>query len=93
MMVHSVLEGKFTDMCAELIAATQSLKRFADDYSVEGFVKVVSARDILDGLTHTYVYMYMYVTMVMLTCVLCCVQYPECGAGGHEAQHRGPLLA
>ena len=55
MMVHSILEGKFTEMCAEVIAAKMSVKRFIEDYHIEGFVKVVAAQNPLDGLVHTYV--------------------------------------
>ncbi len=52
MMVHSILQGNYTSLAAECIAAKQSLKRFADDYKIEGFVQAVAAADILDGLTY-----------------------------------------
>ena len=52
MMVHAVLQGNYTSLAAECIAAKQSLKRFAEDYKIEGFVQAVAAADILDGLTY-----------------------------------------
>ena len=52
MMVYSVLQGHYTSLAAECIAAKQSLKRFADNYKIEGFVQTVAAADILDGLTY-----------------------------------------
>jgi len=55
MLIHSIIEGSYNSKMAEVIAATQSLKRFSEDYSIEGFVKVVAARQVLDGLTQTYV--------------------------------------
>ncbi len=51
MMVYSVLEGHYTEISAECIAAKQSMKRFTDEYQIEGFVQVVASRTVLDGLT------------------------------------------
>ena len=50
MMVHSVLKGDYNEISAECIAAKQSLKRFADDYKIEGFVQVVASQSVMDGL-------------------------------------------
>ena len=52
MMVYSALQGQYTSLAAECIAAKQSLKRFSDDYKIEGFVQAVATPNILDGLTH-----------------------------------------
>lgn len=51
MMVYSVLEGHYTNLAAECIAAKQSMKRFSDDYKIEGFVQAVAAPTVMGGLT------------------------------------------
>ena len=51
MMVYSVLEGHYNELTAECIAAKQSLKKFCDDYKIEGFVQAVAAPSILGGLS------------------------------------------
>ena len=50
-MIYSVLEGKFTENVAEVIAAKQSLKKFAEDNKVKGFCKVLAANTVVDGLS------------------------------------------
>lgn len=54
MMAYSVLEGKYTEITAECIAANQGLKRFADENRVEGFCKVVAASTTMDGISQMY---------------------------------------
>ena len=50
-MIYSVLEGKFTENVAEVIAAKQSLKKFAEDNKIKGFCKVLAAHMVVDGLS------------------------------------------
>ena len=50
-MIYSVLEGKFTENVAEVIAAKQSLKKFAEDNKIKGFCKVLAAHTVVDGLS------------------------------------------
>jgi len=50
-MIYSVLEGKFMENVAEVIAAKQSLKRFTDDNKIKGFCKVVAAPTTMEGLS------------------------------------------
>ncbi len=52
MMLYSVLEGNYTELSAECTAAKQSLKRFSDDYKIEGFVQAVVAHNVVDGLSY-----------------------------------------
>lgn len=52
MVVYSVLEGTYTKLSAECTAAKQSMKRFTDDYKIEGFVQTVAAANVVDGLTY-----------------------------------------
>ena len=52
MVVYSVLEGSYTKLSAECTAAKQSMKRFTDDYKIEGFVQAVAAANVVDGLTY-----------------------------------------
>lgn len=52
MMIYSVLEGHYTKLSAECTAAKQSLKRFSDDYKIEGFVQAVASPNVVDGLTN-----------------------------------------
>lgn len=52
MVVYSVLEGNYTKLSAECTAAKQSMKRFTDDYKIEGFVQAVAAANAVDGLAY-----------------------------------------
>lgn len=52
MMMYSVLGGRYAKLSAECTAAKQSLKRFSDDYKIEGFVQAVASPDIVDGLSY-----------------------------------------
>lgn len=51
MMVYSVIEGRYSDLVAETTAAKQSLRRFIDDYKLQGFNKVVASHSIKEGLS------------------------------------------
>lgn len=51
-MVVSVLQGKFTDMVAETIAAKQTLKRFVKDNKIQGFCRIITSPKIIDGLAY-----------------------------------------
>jgi len=55
MMIHSILDGAYSDKQLEVESAQQNLKGFKEDYNVEGFVKVIAAKSIRDGLVQTYV--------------------------------------
>ena len=103
MLVHSIIEGNYSSKTAEVIAATQSLKRFCDDYNIEGFVKVIAARQTLDGLTQMYEHTHKLIqqqlpcrTCVTVShCITLCyvVQDSECRARRDEAQHSATVLA
>ncbi|XP_063225978.1 solute carrier family 12 member 4 isoform X2 [Bacillus rossius redtenbacheri] len=48
----SVLQGDYTRSSGEALAAKQSLRRTMEEEKVKGFVDVLVARDIADGLSH-----------------------------------------
>ena len=48
----SVLKGAYTANCGEALAAKQSVRRTMDEERVKGFVDVLVAKDITEGLSH-----------------------------------------
>jgi hypothetical protein len=52
----SVIRGDYTRGVGEAMAAKQSLRRTMDEERVKGFVDVLVARNVIDGLSHLYVY-------------------------------------
>lgn len=48
----SVIPGDFARNSGEAMAAKQSLRRTMDEEKVKGFVDVLVARNITDGLSH-----------------------------------------
>jgi hypothetical protein len=52
----SVIRGDYTRSVGEALAAKQSLRRTMDEERVKGFVDVLVARNVIDGLSHLYVY-------------------------------------
>ncbi len=55
MIIHSILEGIYSDKQLEVETAENNLKGFKEDYNVEGFVKAIVANNVRDGLIQTYV--------------------------------------
>jgi len=51
----SVIRGDYTRGVGEAMAAKQSLRRTMDEERVKGFVDVLVAHNITDGLSHLYV--------------------------------------
>ena len=51
----SVIRGDYTRGVGEAMAAKQSLRRTMDEERVKGFVDVLVARNVTDGLSHLYV--------------------------------------
>lgn len=52
-MVSSVLQGEYTDLVSQLKTAKENLKKFADDYKIQGFCEVLAAPDIIPSLAQT----------------------------------------
>jgi potassium/chloride transporter 4/5/6 len=52
----SVIRGDYTRGVGEAMAAKQSLRRTMDEERVKGFVDVLVACNVIDGLSHLYVY-------------------------------------
>lgn len=52
----SVIRGDYTRGVGEAMAAKQSLRRTMDEERVKGFVDVLVACNVTDGLSHLYVY-------------------------------------
>jgi len=51
----SVIRGDYTRGVGEAMAAKQSLRRTMDEERVKGFVDVLVASNVTDGLSHLYV--------------------------------------
>lgn len=54
-MCASVISGDFTRSYGEAMAAKQSLKKTVEEEKVKGFVDILVARNVIDGLSHLYV--------------------------------------
>lgn len=48
----SVIHGDYTRSYGEAMAAKQSLRKTMDEEKVKGFVDILVARNISDGLSH-----------------------------------------
>ncbi|XP_017780215.1 PREDICTED: solute carrier family 12 member 4 isoform X2 [Nicrophorus vespilloides] len=48
----SVINGDYTRACGEAMAAKQNLRRTVDEERVKGFVDILVARNVTDGLSH-----------------------------------------
>jgi hypothetical protein len=62
----SVIRGDYTRGVGEAMAAKQSLRRTMDEERVKGFVDVLVASNVIDGLSHLYVYLVCLLLMEML---------------------------
>jgi hypothetical protein len=62
----SVIRGDYTRGVGEAMAAKQSLRRTMDEERVKGFVDVLVARNVIDGLSHLYVYPVSVLSVQML---------------------------
>ena len=51
LMVHSVLEGVYTERVAETVAAQQSLKNRLEDNKIKGFCRVIVSPSVSQGLS------------------------------------------
>ena len=51
LMVHSVLEGMYTERSAETVAAQQSLKKRLEDNKIKGFCRVIVSPSVSQGLS------------------------------------------
>jgi len=52
-MVSSVLKGEYTDKVSQIQAAKETLKKFVDDYKIQGFCEVLAAPDIIASVAQT----------------------------------------
>jgi hypothetical protein len=68
----SVIRGDYTRGVGEALAAKQSLRRTMDEERVKGFVDVLVARNVTDGLSHLYVYPAHLLSVEMLLCAPSC---------------------
>lgn len=48
----AVIKGDYAKCSGEALAAKQSLRRTIDEEKVKGFVDVLVARNVADGLSH-----------------------------------------
>ena len=52
-MVSSVLQGEYTDTVSQVKAAKEILKKFVDDYKIQGFCEVIAAPDVTASVAQT----------------------------------------
>lgn len=48
----TVIPGEFTKRSHDVVAAKESLKKYVTEEKVKGFVEVLVAKNVTDGLTH-----------------------------------------
>jgi hypothetical protein len=74
----SVIRGDYTRGVGEAMAAKQSLRRTMDEERVKGFVDVLVAHNVIDGLSHLYVYPVYLLSkeMLLYTPNYSCTDYP-----------------